>query len=123
MSRYGAALVILVLASMWGPHRNWRVGEMLDVRRWRLWDAWLNYVGLTVLRDAGGGGWRHQHPTPLSLDDPRTSSFKIIVEMQEALKKSQGGILKGRDVDHLMLSHLHFISTSAFRRTKCGSMG
>jgi hypothetical protein len=30
--------------------------EMLDVRRWRLWDAWLNYVGLTVLRDAGGGG-------------------------------------------------------------------
>ena len=48
---------------------------------------------------------------------------KVIVEMQEALKKSQGGILKGRDVDHLMLSHLHFISTSAFRRTKCGSMG
>ena len=48
---------------------------------------------------------------------------KVIVEMQEALKKSQGGILKGRDVDHLMLSHLHFISTSAFRRTKLGSMG
>jgi hypothetical protein len=28
---------------------------MLDVKRWRLWDAWLNYVGLTVLRDTGGG--------------------------------------------------------------------
>ena len=56
MSRYGAALAILVLASMWGPHQNRRVGEMLDVKRWRLWDAWLNYVGLTVLRDAGGGG-------------------------------------------------------------------
>jgi hypothetical protein len=25
--------------------------------------------------------------------------------MQEALKKSQGGILKGRDVDHLMLNY------------------
>ena len=30
---------------------------------------------------------------------------KVIVEMQEALKKSQGGILKGRDVDHLMLNY------------------
>ena len=30
---------------------------------------------------------------------------EVIVEMQEALKKSQGGILKGRDVDHLMLNY------------------
>ena len=30
---------------------------------------------------------------------------KVIVEMQEAVKKSQGGILKGRTVDHLMLNY------------------
>jgi hypothetical protein len=30
---------------------------------------------------------------------------EVIVEMQEALKKSQGGILKGRAADHLMLKY------------------
>jgi hypothetical protein len=30
---------------------------------------------------------------------------KVIVEMQEALKKSQGGILEGRTVDHRMLNY------------------
>ena len=30
---------------------------------------------------------------------------KVIVEMQEALKKRQGGILEGRTVDHLMLNY------------------
>jgi hypothetical protein len=30
---------------------------------------------------------------------------EVIVEMQEAVKKSQGGILKGRTVDHLMLNY------------------
>ena len=30
---------------------------------------------------------------------------EVIVVMQEAVKKSQGGILKGRDVDHLMLNY------------------
>jgi hypothetical protein len=30
---------------------------------------------------------------------------KVIVEMQEALKKSQGGILEGRAVNHLMLNY------------------
>jgi len=30
---------------------------------------------------------------------------EIIIEMQEALKKSQGGILKGRAIDHLMLNY------------------
>ena len=30
---------------------------------------------------------------------------EVIVEMQEAVKKSQGGILKGRTVDHIMLNY------------------
>ena len=41
------------MVSIWGPHRSKRVGEWLDVRKWRLWDAWLNYVGFTVLHDRG----------------------------------------------------------------------
>jgi hypothetical protein len=52
-SKYGAALAVLLLISIWGPHRSRRVGKFLDVRKWRLWDAWLNYVGFTVLRDHG----------------------------------------------------------------------
>ncbi len=52
-SKYGAALAVILLISGLGPHRSRRVGEFLGVRRWRLWDAWLNYVGFTVLRDHG----------------------------------------------------------------------
>lgn len=52
-SKYGAALAVVILISIWGPHRSRRVGELLNVRKWRLWDAWLNYVGFTVLRDHG----------------------------------------------------------------------
>jgi hypothetical protein len=52
-ARYGAALALVLLISIWGPHRSRRVGELLGVRKWRLWDAWLNYVGYTVLRDHG----------------------------------------------------------------------
>jgi hypothetical protein len=30
---------------------------------------------------------------------------EVIVEMQEALKKSQGGILEGRTIDHLIINY------------------
>lgn len=52
-SKYGTALAMLLIVSIWGPHRYQRVGEWLDVRKWRLWDAWLNYIGFTVLQDRG----------------------------------------------------------------------
>ncbi|KAL3804509.1 hypothetical protein HJC23_002548 [Cyclotella cryptica] len=51
--RFGTALAAIILLSIVGPHRNEKVGSMLGVRTWRLWDAWLNYVGFTVLRDHG----------------------------------------------------------------------
>jgi len=60
-SRYGAALAILLLLSVWGPHRSRRLGEWLDVRRWRLWDAWLNYIGFTVLHDRGEDNGGHDN--------------------------------------------------------------
>lgn len=52
-TKYGTALTIMLILSIWGPHRNKRIGEWLNVRQWRLWDAWLNYVGFTVLHDRG----------------------------------------------------------------------
>ncbi|KAL7478585.1 hypothetical protein ACHAW6_004377 [Cyclotella cf. meneghiniana] len=51
--RLGTALAAIVLISILGPHRNEKVGSMLGVRKWRLWDAWLNYVGFTVMKDHG----------------------------------------------------------------------
>jgi len=52
-AKYGAALAMVLVISFWGPHRSKRVGEWLNARRWRLWNAWLNYVGFTVLHDKG----------------------------------------------------------------------
>ncbi|KAL7543630.1 hypothetical protein ACHAWF_007429 [Thalassiosira exigua] len=52
-SKYGTALAVVLLVSLWGPHRSKKLGELLGVRKWRLWDAWLNYVGFTVLQDTG----------------------------------------------------------------------
>lgn len=51
--RYCTALVTVLILSIWGPHRSRKVGEFLNARKWRLWDAWLNYVGYTVLHDKG----------------------------------------------------------------------
>lgn len=73
--KYGAALAMVLLISIWGPHRSTRVGKWLDVRRWRLWDAWLNYVGFTVLHDKGEGNG-HDAITKTSKQrefDPKTS--------------------------------------------------
>ena len=51
--RYRTALALILITSIIGLHRSVRIGQWLNVRRWRLWDAWLNYVGFTVLRDTG----------------------------------------------------------------------
>ena len=49
--RFGAALAAIILISTLGPHRNEKLGSLLKVRKWRLWNAWLNYVGFSVLKD------------------------------------------------------------------------
>lgn len=69
-SRYRTALALLLAASIVGVHRSVRVGQWVDVRRWRLWDAWLNYVGFTVLRDTG-----ETSSVLLGNNDPRELSF------------------------------------------------
>ena len=60
-TKYGVALAALVLISIWGPHRSEWLGNMLDVRRWRLWDSWLRYIGFTVLRDTDGHDVHHHN--------------------------------------------------------------
>ena len=64
--RYRTALTLVLVASIFGLHRSVRVGQWLNVRRWRLWDAWLNYVGFTVLSDTRCGP---------SSEDARETSF------------------------------------------------
>ena len=51
--RCGAALATIILLSIFGPHRSEKLGSALGVRTWRLWDAWLNYVGFSVMKDHG----------------------------------------------------------------------
>lgn len=41
-------LLALTIAVM-KPYANASVGRWLNVRRWRIWKAWLNYVGMEVL--------------------------------------------------------------------------
>ena len=60
--RCGALLTTLVLLSILGPHRNIKLGSALKVRTWRLWDAWLNYVGFSVLKDHGKARYKTIHP-------------------------------------------------------------
>eukprot|EP00577_Skeletonema_sp_RCC1716_P011341 CAMPEP_0113423902 /NCGR_PEP_ID=MMETSP0013_2-20120614/29294_1 /TAXON_ID=2843 ORGANISM="Skeletonema costatum, Strain 1716" /NCGR_SAMPLE_ID=MMETSP0013_2 /ASSEMBLY_ACC=CAM_ASM_000158 /LENGTH=423 /DNA_ID=CAMNT_0000311849 /DNA_START=109 /DNA_END=1380 /DNA_ORIENTATION=- /assembly_acc=CAM_ASM_000158 len=62
--RYCVALITVIVLSVWGPHRSRKVGEFLGVRKWRLWDAWLNYVGYTVLHDKGIEGQASESRTP-----------------------------------------------------------
>ena len=71
--KYGAALAVMLVVSVWGPHRSRRLGERLGARNWRLWDAWLNYVGFTVLRDRGASGAASLPPPDGRQFDVRTS--------------------------------------------------
>ena len=45
-----SALAVMVL----GPHRSPRVGQWLQVRKWKLWDAWLRYIAMKVVTDHPG---------------------------------------------------------------------
>ena len=60
--RFGAALTTIIILSIFGPHRNEKVGSSLGVRKWRLWDAWLNYVGFSVMKDHGNITHETIHP-------------------------------------------------------------
>ena len=80
--KYGIALAAIILISLWGPHRSKRVGNLLNVRRWRLWDAWLNYVGFTVLHDKGDG---HNAGRKLEKTLPRNSHQEFNIQTSPAI--------------------------------------
>lgn len=46
----------LLIATAWicivGPHRNPKVGEYLNFRHWRLWEAFVRYVSMEVRQDS-----------------------------------------------------------------------
>lgn len=72
--RYCAALVTVLVLSIWGPHRSRKVGEFLRVRKWRLWDAWLNYVGYTVLHDKGVEGQANTNLGMPRMNNPQAAN-------------------------------------------------
>lgn len=47
------AITTIVLVCIIGPHRHPKVGSILGVRKWRLWQSWMRYIGFTVLKDHG----------------------------------------------------------------------
>lgn len=53
--RRRAFVAVLFVASVAlataGPHRSPRTGKWLNVRKWRLWDAWLKFVAMEVISD------------------------------------------------------------------------
>lgn len=46
----GGAMLLLALLS-YGPHRSPRVGQWLQVRKWKLWTAWLKFIAMEVIAD------------------------------------------------------------------------
>ena len=55
--------VSLILASAWvcivGPHRNPKVGEYLNFRHWRLWNAFVKYVAMEVRLDSSDTQYKY----------------------------------------------------------------
>jgi len=49
-----AALFLSTLGIFtFGPHRRVRVGEWLQLRKWKLWQAWLRFIAMEVISDQG----------------------------------------------------------------------
>jgi hypothetical protein len=57
-----------------GPHRNRKVGEWIDIHRWRIWKSWLRFFAFEIVADCG-------------LD-----SFKDLIERQAIVAVSPHGI-------------------------------
>lgn len=51
----GYAILLSLAVAIAKPYTNPKVGHWWKIRRWGLWKAWLNYVGMEVLLDNNGG--------------------------------------------------------------------
>lgn len=48
---YATLLLSLAGIAAIGPHRSHRIGKWLQLKRWRLWKAWLRFVAFEVIAD------------------------------------------------------------------------
>jgi hypothetical protein len=48
---YAALLIALAGLVAKGPHRSVKAGEWMNVRKWSLWRAWLNYLSIEIVSD------------------------------------------------------------------------
>lgn len=56
---YRNLLLALILCTIFGPHRHYRVGKWVRVKRWKLWNAWLKYITFQVIMDAPANSTSH----------------------------------------------------------------
>jgi hypothetical protein len=48
---YGCLLFGTVAFLIAGPHRSMRVGEWLQPRKWKMWDAWSKFLAIEIIAD------------------------------------------------------------------------
>jgi hypothetical protein len=56
---YRNLLLAFILCTIFGPHRHYRVGKWVRVKRWKLWNAWLRYIAFQVIMDAPTASTSH----------------------------------------------------------------
>ena len=48
---YATILLSLAAVASVGPHRSHRLGKWFQLKKWRLWSAWLKFVAFEVIAD------------------------------------------------------------------------
>jgi hypothetical protein len=48
---YATILLSLAAVAAVGPHRYHRLGKRFELKKWRLWTAWLKFVAFEVIAD------------------------------------------------------------------------
>lgn len=48
---YFSILLSIFAVAAIGPHRHKKVGQLWNVREWRLWTAWLKFVAFEIIQD------------------------------------------------------------------------
>jgi hypothetical protein len=72
---YAACIGLSVLFMAYGPHRSRRVGQWLQLRKWKLWDAWMRYIALQIIVDNGDSTDAQSSSRIQSTTDPAILTF------------------------------------------------
>ena len=76
---YLAVILSAATLAVTGPHRSQRVGKWLNVRRWRLWEAWMNFIAFEVVSDQGGNSCSNGSACAGVVDTTRTNDRRAVL--------------------------------------------